>query len=78
MSQRQCLPVDDDDSPMSDEEFDLSKMSAIDYLKQVRFERRKIPQIVTVHPMRSSESSSTFDRPETVREYFYKRFNINL
>lgn len=49
MSQRQCLPLDD--SSENEQEFDLSSMSAIEYLKQVRYERKTIPQVVTVHPM---------------------------
>lgn len=49
MSQRQFLPLPDDvGSSDSEHEFDLSNMSALEYLKQVRFERRKIPEVVTI------------------------------
>ena len=50
MSQRQFLPLDED-SMDTDREFNLNEMTAMEYLKQVRFERRTIPQVVTVHPM---------------------------
>lgn len=53
MSQRQCLPIDDSSSD-NEQDFDLSNMSALDYLKQVRFERKTIPVVVTVHPMVST------------------------
>lgn len=56
MSQRQCLPIDDSSSD-TEQEFDLSKMSALEYLKKVRFERKNIPMVVTVHPMLSSQIS---------------------
>jgi Survival motor neuron (SMN) interacting protein 1 (SIP1) len=49
----------DEDSLESEREFDLSAMSAMDYLKQVRSERKKIPQVVTVHPLRESEASAS-------------------
>ena len=55
MSQKQFLPIDDDSLDACEQEFDLSTMSATDYLKQVRFERKKIPQVVTVHPLRAEE-----------------------
>ncbi|CRL03075.1 CLUMA_CG016533, isoform A [Clunio marinus] len=79
MSQRQCLPVDD--SSDSDHEFDLTKMTALDYLKKVRCERKKIAQVVTVHPMRNGECErldnaienenkiSTFDQRNPTREW---------
>lgn len=55
MSQRQFLPLDEG-SHDCEQEFNLISMSAMDYLKQVRFERKKIPQVVTVHPLRNSEA----------------------
>ena len=58
MSQRQFLPVDED-SMDTDREFNLNEMTAMDYLKQVRFERRTIPQVVTVHPMVSEPEVPT-------------------
>lgn len=66
MSQRQCLPVNDnaDASPESEQEFELLNMSAVNYLKQVRFERRKIPQIVTVHPLVTSTEPQVPVEPE--------------
>lgn len=66
MSQRQFLPLDED-SRECDQEFNLTTMSAIDYLKQVRFERKKIPQVVTVHPLRDSEASSSSDQQQEVK-----------
>lgn len=53
MTQRQFLPLDED-SIDTEREFDLNSMSAMEYLKQVRFERKTIPQVVTVHPMMSN------------------------
>jgi gem associated protein 2 len=53
MSQRQFLPLDEDSMDI-EREFNLENMSAMDYLKQVRFERKTIPQVVTVHPMVNS------------------------
>lgn len=47
MSQRLFIPLDED-SLDCEREFDLTKMSAMEYLKGVRFERKTIPQIVTV------------------------------
>lgn len=66
MSQRQCLPIDDDSSE-SEQEFDLSKMSAIDYLKQVRYERKKLPPIVTVHPMTTNQDE---EEPVEVKLFY--------
>lgn len=47
MSQRLFIPFDED-SIENEQEFNLISMTALDYLKQVRFERRKIPQVVSV------------------------------
>lgn len=50
MSQRQCLPFDDEaieESSDSEMEYDVTQISALKYLQKVRNERRKIPQIVT-------------------------------
>lgn len=58
MSQRQCLPLDDSSDSEQELKFDLTNMDSTTYLKQVRNERKKIPQIVTVHPMRFSQPSS--------------------
>lgn len=54
MSQRQFLPLDEDSIEV-EQEFDLHRMTAVMYLKQVRFERKMIPQVVTVHPLIRSE-----------------------
>lgn len=66
MSQRQFLPLDED-SIDCEREFDLSTMSAISYLKQVRLERKKIPQVVTVHPLRNSEPATSENKEEVKR-----------
>lgn len=47
MSQRLFIPFDED-SIENEQEFNLISMTALDYLRQVRFERRKIPQVVSV------------------------------
>jgi hypothetical protein len=47
MSQRQCLPVDEDESTDSELNFDLSNISAAEYLRKVRSERKKVAEIVT-------------------------------
>lgn len=52
MSQRQCLPLGDDEEVMdADQDFDLDNDSAAKYLAKVRSQRNRIPQIVTVHPL---------------------------
>lgn len=52
MSQRQCLPIEEDEEEVdSDQDFDMNNDSAAKYIQKVRFERNRIPQIVTVHPM---------------------------
>jgi hypothetical protein len=49
MSQRQCLPIEDDDSETDSEiNFNLGQISAHKYLKSVRLEREKIKEIVSV------------------------------
>ena len=69
MAQRPFLPVDEDSLDNEIErEFDLDKMSANDYLKQVIFERKKIPQVVTVHPMRSNDDMAS-ENPSTVSSH---------
>jgi hypothetical protein len=67
MSQRQFLPVDED-SMDTEREFNLNEMSAMDYLKQVRFERKTIPQVVTVHPMVNSDAGSSTGNHSEVRK----------
>ena len=48
MSQRQCLPIDNEESSKDSEfNFDLGQLSALEYLKKVRSGRKKLPQIVT-------------------------------
>lgn len=50
MTQRQCLPIDDElyeESSDSEIEYDVTQITALKYLKKVRIERSKIPQIVT-------------------------------
>lgn len=47
MSQRQCLPLDEDSSN-SDQDFDMDNDSAAKYLKKVISQRNRIPQIVSV------------------------------
>ncbi|XP_070507406.1 gem-associated protein 2 [Chironomus tepperi] len=48
MSQRQCLPVEDDDSDVDSEiNFNLAQISAHKYLKSVRLEREQIKEIVS-------------------------------
>lgn len=49
MSQRQFFSISDDDDDDDDVEFNLSTMSAMDYLKCVRLERKQIPEIVTIN-----------------------------
>lgn len=49
MSQRQCLPIEDDDSDTDSEiNFNLDQISAHKYLKSVRLEREKTKEIVSV------------------------------
>lgn len=49
MSQRQCLPIDDNESDSDMEiNFDLNQISAHKYLKSVRMERESIQEIVSV------------------------------
>ena len=50
MSQRQFFPFEEDSIEI-EREFNLATMSANDYLKQVRLQRKRIPQVVTVHPL---------------------------
>lgn len=69
MSQRQFIPLDED-SLDCEREFDLTKMSAMDYLKGVRFERKTIPQVVTVHPLRITTSSDTDSPSEAALEVY--------
>lgn len=51
MSQRQCLPLNDEEDSLSssgdEEDFDLNQITALRYLKSVRKERERIPEIVT-------------------------------
>lgn len=65
MSQRQCLPLDedeDDQSTDSEMDYDVSQLSALKYLKKVRNERRRIPQIVsTTIPAKYEVTSSSND-----------------
>lgn len=64
MSQRQFIPLDED-SLDCEREFDLTKMTAMDYLKGVRFERKILPQVVTVHPFQSQEASEHTTQSES-------------
>ena len=49
MSQRQCLPIDDNESDTDSEiDFNLSQISAHKYLKSVRLERERTQEIVSV------------------------------
>lgn len=52
MSQRQFLPLDEDSREPVDQEFNLTTMTPAEYLRQVRFERKNIPQVVRVAPLR--------------------------
>jgi hypothetical protein len=47
MSQRQCLPIDDESSSGEDEDYDINQISALRYLKSVIKERERVPEIVT-------------------------------
>lgn len=77
MSQRQFLPLDED-SLDSELEYNLSTMSAMDYLKQVRFERKNIPQVVTVHPLRVLEASTSEVSMELIRKLHQLTIDIIL
>lgn len=66
MSQRQFLPLDEDSMDI-EREFNLSEMSAMDYLKQVKFERKTIPQVVTVHPMVNPQLEASPEQHPEVR-----------
>lgn len=88
MSQRQCLPIDDEeneDSSDSEMDYDVTQISALKYLQKVRNERKKIPQIVTSSiPVEFEVVTSTI---EVVREnprniyllknfiYFFRKYN---
>lgn len=64
MSQRQCLPIDDEeygDSSDSEMEYDVTQISALKYLQKVRNERRKIPQIVTSSIPQEYEVTSSIE-----------------
>lgn len=50
MSQRQCLPINDEELEESSDdemEYDVTQISALKYLQKVRSQRNRIPQIVT-------------------------------
>lgn len=59
MSQRQFFSISDDEEEGGgqDVEFDLSTMTAMDYLKRVRSERKKIQEIVTVARVETAEEA---------------------
>lgn len=65
MSQRQCLPIDDEEfeeSSDSEMEYDVTQISAVKYLQKVRNERKKIPQIVTSSvPVEYEVTTSTIE-----------------
>lgn len=75
MSQRQCLPLDedeDDQSTDSEMDYDVSQLSALKYLKKVRAERRKIPEIVsTTIPAKYEVTSSSNDIDLRIRERIF-------
>lgn len=57
MSQRQFFSISDDEEEC-DAEFDLSTMTAMDYLKRVRYERKQIQEIVTVRIEKAEEADN--------------------
>lgn len=65
MSQRQCLPFDEEEIPESSDsemEYDITQISAFKYIQKVRSERRKIPEIVTsTIPVEYEVTSSSID-----------------
>lgn len=78
MSQRQCLPLDEDDEDNDDQssddemEYDVTQLSAIKYLKKVRSERNRIPEIVT-----SSSIPPQIEIPTSSSEMKQKVFHKN-
>lgn len=71
MSQRQCLPLDEESSA-SDQDFDMDNDSAAKYLKKVISQRNRIPQIVSVAPMmvhREIEESPTTEEIKKDKDF---------
>lgn len=64
--QRQFLPLDEDSREPIDQEFNLSTMTPESYLKQVRLERKNIPQVVRVAPLCSERTEESLPQNKVI------------